>query len=126
VIYVPESSYYAVHVIGEVETPGVVPMTRGRLNLAEAITLSGGFDPENSDPRRVMVFRNVGERPVVYWLDAQSPHTMLLATQFQMQPQDVVFVASTGLARWNRLVSLILPTVQTLWQTQNFIDRLND
>ena len=126
VIYVPESSYFAVHVMGEVKTPGVVRMTRGRLNLAEAITLSGGFDPETSDPARVLVFRNGGDRPVVYWLDAKSPHTMLLATQFQMQPQDVVFVASTGLARWNRLVSQILPTVQTLWQTQNFIDRLND
>lgn len=126
VIYVPESSYFAVHVIGEVETPGVVKMARGRLNLAEAITLSGGFIPESSDPARVLVFRNGGDRPVVYWLDAKSPHMMLLATQFQMQPQDVVFVATTGLARWNRLVSQILPTVQTLWQTQNFIDRLND
>ena len=126
VIYVPESSFYSVHVLGEIDTPGVVPMTRGRLNLAEVITRSGSFDPINADPRRVLVFRNGSDRPVVYWLDAKSPHMMLLATQFQMQPQDVVYVASTGLARWNRLVSLILPTVQTLWQTQTFIDRLDD
>ncbi len=126
VIYVPESSFYSVHVMGEVDTPGVVPMTRGRLNLAEVITRSGSFDPINADPRRVLVFRNGSDRPLVYWLDAKSPHTMLLATQFQMQPQDVVYVASMGLARWNRLVSLILPTVQTLWQTQTFIDRLDD
>lgn len=126
VVYVPESSYYAVHVMGEVKEPGAVAMARGRLNLAEAITRSGGFDPATSDPARVFVFRSEAGEPHVFWLDAKSPQAMLLATQFTMQPQDVVFVASTRLASWNRLVALILPTVQTLWQTQTFIDRLDD
>jgi hypothetical protein len=37
-----------------------------------------------------------------------------------------VFVAATGLVRWDRLVSLILPSVQTLWQTQSLIDDLEN
>ena len=61
------------------------------------------------------------ERAAVYWLDAKSPASMLLATQFEMQAQDVVFVSAQAMTRWNRLVLQILPTVQTIWQTQNMI-----
>ena len=126
IVYVPENSWFAVHMIGAVNEPGAVPMPSGRLNLAEAITLSGGFDRIEADTSRVFVFRGSYENPSVYWLDAKSPDAMLLATQFQMQPQDVVFVASTALARWNAVISQILPTVQTLWQTQSLIDRLEE
>ena len=126
VVYVPENSWYAVHMIGEVREPGAIAMARGRLNLAEALTRAGGLDQVTADPERVFVFRGTYDEPHVYWLDVRSPDAMLLATQFQMQPQDVVFVASSGLARWNRVISQILPTVQTLWQTQSFIDRVNE
>ncbi len=126
VVFVPENSYYAVHVLGEVREPGAIAMSRGRLNLAEAITRSGGFDQAAADLERIFVFRGTYEQPNVYWLDARSPDAMLLAAQFPMQPQDVVFVASSGLARWNRIITQILPTVQTLWQTQSFIDRLEE
>ena len=114
------------HVLGEVREPGAIAMSRGRLNLAEAITRSGGFDQAAADLERIFVFRGTYEQPNVYWLDARSPDAMLLAAQFPMQPQDVVFVASSGLARWNRIITQILPTVQTLWQTQSFIDRLEE
>ena len=126
IVYVPESSYYSVYLLGEVATPGTVAMTRGRLNLAEAIADQGGFDPTEADAKRVFVFRGSYDRPQVFWLDAGSADAMLLATQFEMQPQDVVFVPPTGLARFNRFISLILPTVQTLWQTQSLIEELND
>lgn len=125
-VYVPEGSFDAVHMLGEVETPGVVRMVRGRMNLAEALALSGGFDSTEADAGRVFVFRGGYEEPQIFWLDAQSADAMLLATQFQMQPQDVVFVAPTGLSRWNRLVNLLLPSVQSLWQTQALIDELRD
>lgn len=126
IVYVPENSFFAVHMLGAVTEPGIVPMARGRLNLAEAISLSGGFDRVEADTERVFVFRGSYDKPNVFWLDAKSPDAMLLAIQFQMQPQDVVFVASTSLARWNRVISQILPTVQTLWQTQSFIERLEN
>lgn len=124
VVYVPENSYYAVHVMGGVIKPGPVGLLRGRLNLADAISRSEGFDNESADASQLLVFRNRPEGPVVYWLDARSPDAMLLATQFDLMPQDVVYVASTSLARWNRVVNLLLPTIQSLWQTQSFIDRL--
>lgn len=129
VIYVPDASWEVVHVLGEVGEQGAVPMVRSRLNLAEALSLSGGPDQGLADVGRVFVIRPADEgleAAVVYHLDASSPESMLLATQFGLQPQDVVFVAAQGLTRWNRLIQQILPTVQTLWQTQNFIERATD
>lgn len=124
VIYVPENSYYAVHVLGSVAKPGAVAIAQGRLNLAEAISRSDGFDNESANASQLLVFRNQPTGPVVYWLDAKSPGGMLLATQFELLPQDVVYVASTRLAKWNRVVSQLLPTIQSLWQTKSLVDRL--
>ena len=126
VVFIPKNSFYMTHVMGAVVQPGTIPMPDGDLNLAEAISRSGGFNEDIADPSRLFVFRNGPEGAIVYWLDAKSPDAMLLATQFRLSPQDVVYVASSGLARWNRVVNLILPTIQTLWQTQSLIDRLND
>ena len=46
---------------------------------------------------------------------------MLLATDFELEPQDVVYVATAGISSWNRIVSQILPTVQTLYETKVLI-----
>ncbi|MDH3645746.1 MAG: polysaccharide export protein [Gammaproteobacteria bacterium] len=126
VVYVPKNSFFMTHVMGAVINPGTIPMPDGQLNLAEALSSSGGINEDIADASRLFVFRNEPEGAAVYWLDAKSPDAMLLATQFGLMPQDVVYVATSNLARWNRVVSLILPTIQSLWQTQSFIDRLND
>lgn len=118
IIEVPDNSYNQVHLIGEVQTQGNYPMGDGNLNLAQALGEAGGINLVTSNPERIFVFRGGYERPQVYWLDARSPEAMLLATQFPLEPQDVVYVASTGLADWNRVISQILPTVQTLYETK--------
>jgi polysaccharide export outer membrane protein len=37
-----------------------------------------------------------------------------MADRFELQPRDIVYVDAGTLVRWNRVVSLILPTFQTL------------
>jgi polysaccharide export outer membrane protein len=37
-----------------------------------------------------------------------------MAEQFELNPRDVVFVDASGLARYNRIVTLILPTASTV------------
>ena len=118
IIQVPNNTNDQVHVIGEVLKQGNYPMSNGSLNLAQALGEAGGFNLTTSDPARVFVFRGGQDKPRVFWLDARSADAMLLATQFELQPQDVVYVASTGLSTWNRVISQILPTVQTLYETK--------
>ncbi|MGH8414101.1 MAG: polysaccharide biosynthesis/export family protein [Gammaproteobacteria bacterium] len=118
IIQVPDSTFDQVHLIGEVLKPGNYPMGGDQLNLAQVLGEAGGINLTTANPARIFVFRGAYEKPQVFWLNARSPDTMLLATRFELKPQDVVFVATSGLGAWNRVISQILPTVQTLYETK--------
>ena len=118
IIQVPNSTNDQVHVIGDVLKQGNYPLSNGTLNLAQALGEAGGLNLTTSDPARIFVFRGGYEKPQVFWLDARTADAMLLATQFELRAQDVVYVATTGLSTWNRVISQILPTVQTLYETK--------
>lgn len=125
IVFVPLGTSDVVHVFGAVRDPGPVAAAAVGLSLANVLGDAGGIDPVAAHAGRVIVFRD--ERPaVLYWLDLRSPAAWLLAARFTMQRNDVVYVETTRLADWNRTVSLILPTVQTLWQTQSLIDEVRD
>lgn len=123
ILHVPDRSRNKVFVLGEVRKPSSRVMVRGRMTLAEAIGDSEGFDPVSSNPARLYVIRGSFERPTIFKLDAGSPDALLLATQFQLQPHDVVFVSAHNLTRWNRVITQIQPTVQLLWQAIDMGDR---
>lgn len=122
VLHVPDRNDNKVYVLGEVGKPDALLMHKSEMNLAEAIGHTGGFDRVSSDPSRLYVIRGENSKPVVYQLNAESPDALLLATQFALKPQDVVYVSSTSLTRWNRVMTQILPTIQGLWQTKVLID----
>jgi polysaccharide export outer membrane protein len=64
------------------------------------------------------VVRNATEtNPLVYNLDGSSPVALAMAEGFYLNPHDVVFVDASGLARWNRVISLILPTASAASQS---------
>jgi len=108
-----------IYVMGEILKPGLQPITDAPLTLADVINLAGGLDPNSADPRQIFVIRGDSSMPKIYWLNAKSPTAILLAEQFQMQPKDVVYVSAADIARWNRGVNQILPTIQTLWYTRS-------
>lgn len=123
VLQVPDRGDNMVYVLGEVGKPSSYLMRKGRMNLAEAIGGSAGFDATSSDPSRLYVIRGEQNKPVVYQLNAESPDALLLATQFQLNPQDVIYVSSTSLTRWSRVMTQILPTIQGLWQTKVLLNK---
>jgi polysaccharide export outer membrane protein len=111
VVRVRANSENKVYVLGEVNTPKALLMNNGRLTLTEALGEAGGLNLLSSAARQVYVIRNAGEaEPIVYNLDAQSPVALALAENFELNPRDVVYVDTAGLARFNRMISLIIPT----------------
>lgn len=121
-----------VFVIGEVNAQGHRTVTippGGHLNLADSIASVGGFNLETVDPSKIFVFRFeepeqaeradtgavVMAKPKIFHLNASSAEAMLLATKFSMKPLDVVYVGTKDVARWNRAVKQILPTLQAIW-----------
>ncbi len=118
IIRVPGNALDQIHVIGEVVHPGDYPMYGGRLNLAEALGEAGGINLDTANPARIFVFRGAYRKPEIFWLDARSPLSMLLATQFRLHPQDVIYVATAPISAWNRVISQILPTIEALYETK--------
>lgn len=105
-----------VNVVGEVVTPGSRALTDRPMTILDAINLSGGINNMFADTAHIYVFRGGVDKNVkVYWLKANSPQSLLLAERFHLANNDIVFVSTAGVASWNKVVSQILPTVQTVW-----------
>lgn len=107
-----------VYVFGEVLKPGLLPLNDQPMTIADALTLSGSLDPNSADPQHIYVIRGDFARPRIYWLDAKTPDALLLAEHFELQPNDVMYVSSATVARWNRFLNQVLPTLQTLYFTK--------
>jgi polysaccharide biosynthesis/export protein len=102
-----------VFVMGEINKPATaIPMRNGSLSLSDALSQAGSINVSTSNAAKMYVIRGAMEgSPHVYQLDASSPVAMLLANHFDLQPQDVVYVDSTGLARFSRILSQLLPAI---------------
>ncbi len=101
-----------VYLMGEVRTPSSIPTRNGRLSLAQALSEAGGIANLSADARSIYVLRRgkADNTVDVFHLDAYSPVAMVMADRFALQPRDVVYVDAGTLVRWNKVMTLLLPT----------------
>ncbi|WP_246072169.1 polysaccharide biosynthesis/export family protein [Martelella lutilitoris] len=118
-----------VYVFGEVKQQGRWPLPFDRYaTLADAMFEQGGIQPVTGNPRRIYVLRKnriaAGEPlGITAWaLDAQNTANLLLATELQLRPNDIVFVASQPITNWNRLISQITPSISILGTANGILD----
>jgi polysaccharide export outer membrane protein len=108
-----------VFVLGEVGKASSLQMGRNGLTLAEALAENGGLDQRQSDASGVFVFRKAAKDADhgidIYQLNAKDAAALVLADSFRLQERDIVYVTAAPLARWNRVLSLILPSVSALY-----------
>lgn len=126
VIYVSPIERNYVYVLGEVRQPAVLEIVEKRTSLAEVLMASGGINQLTAKAERVYVIRGQLQKPDVFQLDANEPDALLLADAFVVQPRDVVYVAEANISRWNRFLSQIAPSLQTLLQGGIFANTVND
>lgn len=112
VLRVLPQSYNEVFVTGEVGKPTTLQMHDGQLSLNEALASAAGVNPTSAEPAAIYVVRATDDpaRPQVYRLDSSSPIGLALGEHFELRPKDVVYVDATGLARWSRVINLLLPS----------------
>ncbi len=113
-----------IYVFGEIMKPGFIPFSDQILSITDAISMSGGFDPNAADPSHVYIIRagvNLYQ-PKVYWLNAKRPESLLLAEHFVLKPGDILYVSSAAATRWNRVLNQLLPTIETVWYTKSIIN----
>ena len=112
-----------VYVLGEVTAPRPVPMRFGKLTLNEALGEAIGVSQVTANPAQIYVLRNQrGDQPEIYHLDGASPYNYILAEGFQLKPRDVVYVDPAPIVRWNRVISMLLPSAQAITTTRATVD----
>jgi polysaccharide biosynthesis/export protein len=118
VINVPDRTDSRVFVMGEVKTPIQLPIIRGRMTIADALTQGGGILDTDANPRQIFVMRGMKDHPTtpeVFRLDMTQPDSIMLSSQFQLKPLDVVYVGTAASTTFNRVLQQVLPSVQTLF-----------
>lgn len=128
-IHVPDNYDNKVFVAGEVKQQASIPLVKGKLTLAEALSEAGGLDMRTSNPEKIYVLR-ISANPddlsqpegFIYHLDASSPEAYLLADQFQLEARDVVFVSAAEIVRWGRVMDNMATTIQALAITRLYIN----
>jgi len=114
-LYMPDREEQRVIVIGDVTKPGPLPVRPvGRLMLTEAMTLAGGYKTVESNLDNVRIIRSLsptrGELITVNFqkiLDGQ-------ALDFELYPDDIVYVPRSKLGQWNDVIREALPTLRAI------------
>lgn len=106
-----------VYLAGEVGVQGryTLPFER-RASLADALYDEARGVPTNTgNIAEVYVLRDMqtGSGIVAWRLDARNAANLVLATQFELRPNDIVFVAEQPVTAWNRVIQQITPSLIT-------------
>ncbi len=100
-----------VFVLGEVLVPGSQMLRDGHLTLGEALGEARGVNPVSASPSQIYVIRKGATgNAEIYHLDATSPTAFILADGFPLKARDLVFVDPAPVVRWNRVISMLLPS----------------
>ena len=117
IVHIPRNDKLKVFVMGDVKSPSTQRMDRSYMSLAEALNNAGGMNEKTANPSGVFVLRGSESEGMVvdvFQLDASQSAMLILSTQFKLQPLDIVYVTSAPVARWNRVISQLLPTFNIL------------
>ncbi|MDD5034708.1 MAG: polysaccharide biosynthesis/export family protein [Methylococcaceae bacterium] len=110
VLNVPDRKDNKVFVMGEVGRQMPVPINKGKMTLAQAVSEAYGVDFNSAKPEELYVIRGGQVRPEIFQLNAESPDALILADQFPLQPHDIVFVGTAGITQWSRVLNQVLPS----------------
>ncbi|MBA6335682.1 polysaccharide biosynthesis/export family protein [Colwellia sp. BRX8-7] len=119
ILHVNRTDNQKVFVLGDVNKAGSIEINRYGLSLAEALSDVGGLNEQTANANGVFVLRKRPDNQEgiiadVYQLHAQNVIALVLADQFKLQPRDIVYVTTAPIARWNRLISQLVPTIAAL------------
>lgn len=124
-IHVPDRSEDQIFVLGRVTKEGPVFMEQRRTTLTQVIASSAGIDRLSGNDGGVLVFRRPrtdNGQATVYRVDLSSGMGLLAASEFEMQPRDVVYVSPTSFSKYNSVINQLLPTVSAIYQLDRLVN----
>ncbi|HFF1655378.1 TPA: polysaccharide export protein [Providencia rettgeri] len=141
VLYVPRNDSQKVFVMGEVGQATTLTIDRAGMSITEALSKASGIDQKTANATGVFVIRPIKNQPsedkeleallpkkmaAVYQLDLSDATSLVMGTEFKLQPYDLVYVTAAPVVRWNRLITQLLPTIATYNQLTEGTKRIHD
>jgi polysaccharide biosynthesis/export protein len=103
----------SISIMGAINKPSTLPISNYPLTIFDAINQSGGINKSTADTSKIFIIRGKSNKPDIFILNAQSPSNLLVAEKFKLYPNDIIYVPTTKLTNWNRIISNLLPSLQT-------------
>lgn len=122
IVHVPRNDAQKVFVLGEVKEPKLLKIDRAGMSLTEALSSVGGINELQADATGVFVIRathsDIKQKPYspianIYQLNIKDATALVIGTEFELKPYDVVYVTAAPIARWNRVIQQLVPTISS-------------
>ena len=130
IVHVPRNDNQKVFIMGEVNNPQLLKIDRSGMSLTEALSSVGGINQLAADATGVFVIRKNSAQEEkdkiadVYQLDISNSIALILGTEFELLPKDVVYVTAAPIVRWNRIIGQILPSITGFDELSQGVDTI--